>query len=262
MKKFLKPDAVPSQFNWKPAPNPAAEKRAKRALSRDGKKRKIEIESESDENTESSSAMEVESLPELSVDESLMNIGAYCEVADDFSNTTKDDSVQTDNIPSDAPTLKEIGTQSVKGQKYSIEDFRNDPKGMQYYTGLESFIAFFTVLASLGPAAHMLNYWNNVKPSISVPDQFLLILWKLRRYTPNFELARAFNIPESDVYGIFVTWIRFMRLQWQEIDIWPAQELVSFSVHQILSPNSPLQESFWMVLNFQLRNLVHLQLNK
>ena len=55
--------------------------------------------------------MEVESLPEWSVDGSSINVGAYCEAADDFSNTPKDDSVQTENIPSDVPTLKDSGTQ-------------------------------------------------------------------------------------------------------------------------------------------------------
>ena len=49
--------------------------------------------------------MEVESLPEWSVDGSSINVGAYCEAADDFSNTPRDDSVQTENIPSDVPTL-------------------------------------------------------------------------------------------------------------------------------------------------------------
>ena len=221
----LKKTAVPSQFTWKPVPTPAAEKRAKRALSRDSKKRKIasEFDYEKIEAENLSPAAEVEPVPEIYGTD--FDIGASCELG-----TSSDRHKNTQTVDASLPELKENGTQSNphSKQKYSIEDFRDDPKGLHYYTGLESYIAFFDVLASLGPASYELNYWNNVNPTISVPDQFLLTIWKCRRYTPNFELARAFGISESDVYAIFVTWIRFMRLQWEEIDIWPDRELVDF----------------------------------
>ena len=55
-----------------------------------------------------------------------------------------------------------------------------------------------------------------------------LVLVKLRRHTSNFELSRCFNVTESDVYNIFCTWIRFMALQWREIDIWSPRELVTY----------------------------------
>ena len=63
-------------------------------------------------------------------------------------------------------------------------------------------------------------------PNLPVKDQFLLTLMKLRQYTSNYELSRMFKICESDIYNVFVTWVRFMSLQWREIDIWPCQELV------------------------------------
>ncbi len=223
---MLKKTAVPSQFTWKPAPTPAAQKRAKRALNRDSKKRRIIPEFDHESNQEEDfSQPEVEPTPEAEIYGTDMDIGASCEL-DNSAHCSKDTQTEAANVPE----VKENGTQSAPQakQKYSIEDFRDDPKGLQYYTGLESYIAFFVVLASLGPAAYMLSYWNNVNPSISVPDQLLLTIWKLRRYTPNFELARAFGISESDVYSIFVTWIRFMHLQWREINIWPSRDLVDF----------------------------------
>jgi len=85
-----------------------------------------------------------------------------------------------------------------------------------------------TALASLGPAAFSLNYFNNVQPHLTVIDQFFLCLVKLRTYKPNFELSRLFRICESEVYSIFVTWVRFMSVQWREINIWPSRENVKF----------------------------------
>ena len=44
----------------------------------------------------------------------------------------------------------------------------------------------------------------------------------------NFELSKLFAIGEADFYNIYRTWIRFMSLQWNEIDCWPCNELVKF----------------------------------
>ncbi len=217
---------MPSQFTWKSTPTPAAEKRAQRALTRDTKRRRIDkkfnCQPEPDENEIASPAGNLDLISECDIE-----IGADVELECSSSHAQADLS----HAENSAPEVKEtvtLGTQSHPVQKYTIEDFRKDPKGLQYYTGLDNYIAFFDVLASLGPASYKLNYWNNINPSISVPDQFFLTIWKCRRRTPNFELARAFSISESDVYNIFVTWIRFMRLQWEEIDIWPTREMVDF----------------------------------
>ena len=98
---------------------------------------------------------------------------------------------------------------------------------MLYYTGLKNFNAFIDVLATLGPAAYSLKYLYCV-PAISVKNQLFLTLMRLRCNKAHFELSREFNISKTDVSNIFNTWIRFMALQWREIDIWPRQELVHF----------------------------------
>ncbi|KAK3883415.1 hypothetical protein Pcinc_012249 [Petrolisthes cinctipes] len=64
------------------------------------------------------------------------------------------------------------------------------------------------------------------KPKVEY--QFLLVLMKLRQRKCNYELALMFGIEEKAVYNIFVTWVRFMALQWREIDLWPSKDLVQF----------------------------------
>lgn len=63
---------------------------------------------------------------------------------------------------------------------------------------------------------------------MSVENQFFLTLIKLRRHKTNFELSRLFNISETSVINIWVTWINFMSRQWREIQIWPSQDIVRY----------------------------------
>ena len=37
-----------------------------------------------------------------------------------------------------------------------------------------------------------------------------------------------FNVSETEVYIIFVTWVKFMSLQWREVNLWPNRETVDF----------------------------------
>ncbi len=63
---------------------------------------------------------------------------------------------------------------------------------------------------------------------MSVPDQFFLVLIKLRRHRTNFDLSRLFNVSEKTVSNVFYTWILFMSKQWREVDIWLPKSLVNY----------------------------------
>ena len=56
-------------------------------------------------------------------------------------------------------------------------------------------------------------------------NQFPLMLVKLRRHYPHFELARKFGVSVFTVQNVFVTWINFCYCQWQEINWWPERRL-------------------------------------
>lgn len=57
---------------------------------------------------------------------------------------------------------------------------------------------------------------------------FFLTLIKLRQHKTNFELSRLFNISETVVINIWITWINFIYHQWKEINIWPERDVVRF----------------------------------
>ena len=52
-----------------------------------------------------------------------------------------------------------------------------------------------------------------------------MTLIKLRTHKTNFELSLMFKICDSEVYNVFITWIKFMALG---INIWPEREIVTF----------------------------------
>ena len=56
------------------------------------------------------------------------------------------------------------------------DNFITDDKGLQFYTGLDNYTMFRTVLASLGPAAYHLNYLYDKNPTLSIPNYFSLWL--------------------------------------------------------------------------------------
>ena len=156
-----------------------------------------------------------------------LEVGCNEEVAGDV-NENDNNLIENDE---ETVTIKESQstfTQTPIQRKYSLEDFRDDDAGLHFYTGLENIMKFYFVLHTLGPAAFCLNYVYHNVVNIDVPNQFLMVLMKLRRHKTNFELGRMFNVSEKVVLNIFITWINFMAKQWREINIWPSQELVRF----------------------------------
>lgn len=111
----------------------------------------------------------------------------------------------------------------------NIEKYINDSDAVHFYTGLECYEKFLLVYRSLGPAVNHLNYVYGKPPDTITPiNRFFLTLIILRERKTYYELSLSFELTEKQVYNIFITWIRFMSLQWKEIPQWPDKELVKF----------------------------------
>ena len=198
-KRTLKKNVVPSVFTWSKEPPSCAKRRTARAT--------LRMSTDEDEPSSfmSDPALDVQ---EVVIDDSHIEVEE--EVTVEFS-VPEDSSTQTPPPPS----------------KVSIEGLTDDPKMLQYFTGLDSYRHFQYVMQSLGPAAYHLEYrWRRSPQKISVENQLLLTIIKLRLHTPNQELAFLFGVSEFTVSNIFVTWINFMYCSWKELDIWPSRELV------------------------------------
>ena len=123
------------------------------------------------------------------------------------------------NIPKEAGVQCELPVR----QKYSIENFKFDAKAINYYTGFSSYEHFMYLFQCLGPASYELNYKC---ATLDPTDQLFLTLMKLRCAKEDIELSLLFNISESTVSRIIITWINFLFYQLQELDIWPSRELI------------------------------------
>lgn len=113
--------------------------------------------------------------------------------------------------------------------RYDIEQFREDPTGLKFFTGLGCYEKFLEVLRALGAKIYHLEYCGNGSTgNLSVPNQLFLTLWKLQRHSPDFELCRHFNIPIMAVSNIFKTWVRFFVEERPQIEIRPGKLLFDF----------------------------------
>ena len=194
--------AVPSKFPWtEEQKTPEASQRSERATKR-GVKRRI--------------------LEDINLDTTEVEIIA----SEECQEGQKDVDVQT--INAEMCSTETQTRADIINSSFSVENFRDDAVGMNKFTGLESFSKFLLVLNTLGPAAYCLNYVYHTVKNVSVPDQFFMVLIKLKRHYTNFELSRMFLVSESTVSNIFLTWILFMSKQWRELKLWPEKDLVHY----------------------------------
>jgi hypothetical protein len=122
--------------------------------------------------------------------------------------TSESDEIASEiNSVTTAVASTQTRTYVLGKQLFSACTMRNEH--LHYYTGLENYIKFKLVLATLGCAANKLEYYNGSLPTVSIEDQFLITLMKLRVHHPNEELALLFGIDRKQISNIFITWINF-----------------------------------------------------
>jgi hypothetical protein len=218
-KRALKRSAVPSIFQWtSPSTVERSRLRRDRHQARECRKRKLFEDISNTTQEPEYVAYKIDSFT------SELGVGATEEVVPEVEvlNEVPDENMCFERKHVDAEV------QTPKCPAYSIHNFENDEAAVHFYTGLETYMKFFFILNTLGPAAFCLKYVYHTVVNVSVPDQFFIVLIKLRRHTTNFELSRMFGIAESVVANIFVTWIIFMYKQWNELNIWPSKDLVKY----------------------------------
>lgn len=110
----------------------------------------------------------------------------------------------------------------------SINRYKDDNEVIKFYAGFESYRKFQIVYSTLSLMAHKIKYYGNSVINLNTEDQFFLTLMELRQNKCNFELSRFFNVSETTVSNIFITWINFIYQLWSKINIWPSKELTQY----------------------------------
>jgi hypothetical protein len=210
----LKRDAIPSIFPWVCTSN--SNERAKRQAKRNEAKERLD----SDSSSESSSDNMPLSLPfdDDNVGNEIIYTAEPCE--DVEMNECK--------VNVNVSSVDSTCTQTSTWPSLCVEKFIYDPPGIMFYTGLQTYEVFIFVLATLGNAVYELNYLYYRSEQLSVENQLFLTLIKIRQHKTNFELSCLFNISETAVVNIWVTWVNCMAKQWREVNMFPDRDIVRF----------------------------------
>ncbi|XP_071138862.1 putative nuclease HARBI1 [Mytilus edulis] len=120
--------------------------------------------------------------------------------------------------------------------KFSIESFKEDNKIINYYTGFQDFDHYMMFFHCLGPSAFELEFKCTLLNPI---DQLFMTLIKLRQNKEDIELAMLFQVSQSTVSRIIITWINYLYFQLKEINIWPSQEILKETMPSDFSKKIP-----------------------
>ncbi|KAJ8668191.1 hypothetical protein QAD02_009854 [Eretmocerus hayati] len=180
-------------------------------------------------------ANEVEVIAQCDSDQSFADVNSDDIVVDSTGSNITDLEVQ--NAPltiseecKKAKKLKSAYTQTDEKPFSFSYSYIERKAGMSYYTGLDNSKIFRLILKSLGPAAyHLQSQWHRVD-KVSVENQLLITLIKLKRYTPSIELATMFDTHSTAIHNIFLTWVNFMAAEWKKLAIWPVQALINHRI--------------------------------
>lgn len=113
---------------------------------------------------------------------------------------------------------------------------------ISFYTGFPSFDVLVATFRALSPTAQNMYSWSQMQRlrnkgirdveglrqtmqacKLSLFDQFYLVLQKLRVGTLNQVLADNFNISQTTVSRVFISWINFLYFMLGSICIWPSR---------------------------------------
>ena len=131
---------------------------------------------------------------------------------ENLAETSVDSSTQTEEfdylVNTAPPPLRPFGE----------EEFRNDDKKVQFYTGVPSFDILNIVFHRIVP-------FVNRKSQLLTPFQeFIMTIMKLKLNMPFEDLAYRFNVSVSTVSRTFQAWMIVMDVRLQPFIKWPDRE--------------------------------------
>ena len=113
----------------------------------------------------------------------------------------------------------------VVSLNFSIDGIKDNDKWVSFYTGFQSYAVFQAFYQFLLPAAENLNYYRSESAEVvkdkkdgrgrrmkmSLQDQLLLTLVRLRLALREEDLAYRFGVSVSTVSRLVTTWICFLH---------------------------------------------------
>ena len=109
--------------------------------------------------------------------------------------------------------------QLLKDHPMSVDFIRDCDKRTKFFTGLTTFLLFTTVFEFVAPQVQKVG-------RITLMDEFLMVLMKLRLSLLNEDLSYRFGVSVSTVSRIFHKWLEVMYIRLKPCIRWPDKETV------------------------------------
>ena len=113
---------------------------------------------------------------------------------------------------------------------------------VNYYTGFSSALMFIACFNFLRGAAESMRPWKGSastaedqaqhgskrgpKPKLSLVNQFLLVMMRLRLGLGEVDLAFRFEVSQSTVSRLFVSWVNLMYHKFKQLPIWLPRQTI------------------------------------
>ena len=153
--------------------------------------------------------------------------------------------------------LKQKYTQ-LEERLFCFDNISKNDSLINFYTGfpnLKTMMALYEFLEP-GDGGENIHFWYSGKEdiqrdvskksvkrgrprSLKPTDEFFLILCRLRQGFAELHLAQLFNVSQSTVSRIVISWINFMYLKLGQINIWPSRKLVDETMPQDFKAKYP-----------------------
>lgn len=119
-----------------------------------------------------------------------------------------------------------VNTGPLPLRPFGEEEFRNDNKKVQFYTGLPSFDILNIVFHRIVP------FVNRKSQLLTRFEEFIMTIMKLKLNMPFEDLAYRFNVSVSTVSRTFQAWIIVMDCRLQPFIKWPEHEALWHTMPQ------------------------------
>ena len=125
----------------------------------------------------------------------------------------------------------------LNARRISYASMKDDSVVFKFYTGV-SVATFDNIKAVLQNSPEGMDYSGTKEGEhdgrgvvrtarkLSVDDELLLVLIKLRHNFPESDLGNRFTVSQPTVSRIFSTWVHCLYHAFKEINIWPSRRLV------------------------------------
>ena len=134
-----------------------------------------------------------------------------------------------------------VEVETLRSSRFSLEKIKDDDKAVKFYTGFPNYKALVATFQYFEPKLQHIHYWRGpkfvkasgsyttTKPgkkrSLSLLDEYFLVLIRLKVGLFVNDLADRFKISSGYVSKIFTTWIHFLFHELPMLFPFPSQQM-------------------------------------